>query len=150
MPWTRICGVAEIGEHDAKSFSVTGTQVLVLRLGDQYLAIPPVCVYAPRFLSGAGFDACFDGNAPKCNQHLEGGAGPEDEQSGISEAPILRYATKVADGQLYIDLQTKQLSDYERITCSPIVESGQVQGLRFSLWSKNEDEHKDVVYGRPA
>jgi len=150
MPWMRICGASEVEEHHARSFCVTGTEVLVLRLGDRYLAIPPVCAYAPQFLSGAGFEACFDGSAPKCNQHLQQCTGPDDEQFGISDAPILSYATKVSGGQLYIDLQTRQLSDYERITCSPIVESGQVQGLRFSLWSTSEDENKDVVYGRPA
>ncbi len=148
MSWTRVCAVDDVGEGRARSFEVRGTQVLLMRLGERYLAIPPVCVHAPKFLCGGGSEECFDGDAPRCNEHLAEQSGREGENVGISEAPIPAYATRIANGDVFLDLQSQKATEFERITCSPVLHAGEVQALRFSLWSKEGGEREAVVYGR--
>ena len=150
MPWTRICAVADLEESCARSFEVAGTEVLVLRIGERFLAIPPVCAYAPRFLCGRGSEECFDGDGPLCNVHLAQEGGREGESHGISDSPIPAYATRIANGDVFLDLQSRHLTEFERITCSPVLQGGEVQALRFSLWSKDGDRREAIVYGRQA
>ena len=150
MGWIRVCAVGDIGEGRARSFEVGGAQVLLMRLGERYLAIPPVCAHAPRFLCGGGSEECFDGDGPLCNVHLAERGGREGEGRGISDAPIPAYATRIANGSVFLDPQSQHLTEFERITCSPVVHAGEVHALRFSLWSKDGERREAVAYGTQA
>jgi nitrite reductase/ring-hydroxylating ferredoxin subunit len=145
MPWTKLCAVADIGARDAAAFSFAGEEILLLRSGGRYLVLATVCPHVPRFLAHGDVSECVEAGVPKCNRHR--GVGGAPITLGICDEPILAYACRETDGALYVDLERREVSPYQRITCSPVLESGKLAALQFNLWL--DGEHKQTIYGAP-
>ncbi len=145
MALTRVCAVSELGGRAAAAFSVEGRDVLLLRTGGRYLALAPMCPHVPRFVASGDRSECVEAGVPKCNRHAAehaGGAVP-----GIRDEPILLYQCREIEGSVFVDVERRELAPYQRITCSPVLERGDVAALEFNLWL--DGEHKESVRAEP-
>lgn len=148
MTWKKLCAVSDVAEDGATAVNLDGIDLLVMRRRGRYLVVPPLCPYMARTLSEGCFDECFDGDAPKCNQHLQRSLDEGGKRPGAAAVPILMYEARQADGVIYVDLRRRRLSEYQYISCSPIVERGGTRALKVNLWSGEQSERKESVYGR--
>lgn len=147
MTWKKLCTIGDIANNSAAVVDVDGVDVLVVRRQGRYLAVPPLCPYMAQALSEGCFDECFDGDAPRCNKHLQQSLAKGGNCPGVAEAPILMYESREIAGAIYVDLQKQRLSEYQHISCSPVVERGGTRALKFNLWSGQQGELKESVYG---
>ena len=146
MPWTKVCAADDIAAGGAGVFAVEGVSVLMIRARDGYMAFSPVCPHVPQFLVHGDVSGCFDAGVAQCNRHLEEAG--KDASPGMCDAPIFMYPAMEADDGIYVDIGKRELSRYQRITCSPVLEGARLSGLRFSLWL--DGEHRESIYARPA
>lgn len=145
MPWIKLCD-AELSVGRAASYTVEGTNLLVMHCKDGYHVLTPVCPHVPRFLVQEDTSECVDAGVPKCNRHI----GPDGRPAslGICDEPVFAYASKEAAGSVYVDLGKRRLAPYQRITCSPVLKDGAILALQFSLW--RDGEHKESIYAGSA
>jgi len=148
--WIRLCPSADIAEGSATVLCAGGVEMLVIRRQGHCLAVPPVCAHMADALAKGQFTGCFDGNAPKCNQHLAGARADveNDESPGMVQSPVLQYETKEVSGVLYVNPARQRLSDLQYVTCSPLGRPDGDPVLRINLWSSEEGESVESVSGR--
>lgn len=102
MTWTKLCDLSAIPATSLTPFVVDGIGVLLVKGEHTSLVIPPSCPHMASPLA----DGFFDGSVLTCSKHLwqfaidDGG-----RATGIAEADLLTYETKVDDGILYVRLE---------------------------------------------
>lgn len=149
MAWIRLCASGEIAEGSATVLTAGGVEMLVIRLGGQFLAVPPLCAYMAGALTAGAFAECLEGNTLKCNRHLAGARAEDEECPGTARYPILKYETKEVAGVLYTDPAHRRLSDLQYLSCSPIARPDGSAALRINLWCSEDGEGVESVCGRP-
>lgn len=109
MGWKKICNLDEAPENGMATFTVDGTEVLLVKGSDRYLVIPPLCPHMATPLC-AGF---FDGCVLTCNKHLWQWSIEDGQPMGIAEAPLLMYETKEADGAICANLDKELVYQHQ-------------------------------------
>lgn len=146
--WAKLCGTDEMPDHTMTMFNVNGIDIVLIKVGGSYLAIPPLCPHMREPLLYGCFDSCFDASIPRCNRVLRQSLSESAKPAGIADAPLLAYETKVDAGSVYVNLARQlPLDDYQHITCSPKIEPDGLKALVVNLWRQGFSNEKDVVHG---
>src|SRR3989442_10916005 len=99
--WTRVCRTDDVPANGMKEFPVDGTNVLVVNLGDGFVAFQALCPHEAVPLA----DGVCDGSVLTCLEHLwqfdvRTGAPMGDAQEGLKTYPL-----KEERGDLYVGLE---------------------------------------------
>ena len=99
--WRRVCRTEEVPAGGMKEFSVEGTSVLILHLGDAYVAWQAMCPHEAIPLA----EGICDGSVLTCLEHMwqfdarSGAPVGDDAEKGLSGYPL-----KEERGELYVEL----------------------------------------------
>ncbi len=111
MSFERVCARSEVPEDGALRVELPDVDVAIVDFDGQLYAIEDVCSHAEVALSDGEVEE-FDG-APTIECALHGSVfdldtGEPDALPAVKPIPV--YATKVADGKIYVDVD-QQLND---------------------------------------
>ena len=105
---TDVCDFDELADGSATKFSVDGTDVAVVRIGDAVYAVDDICSHANVSLSDGGEVWCdeLELECPKHGSafHLETGA----PNTLPATQPIVVHEASVVDGRIHVTLNGSQ------------------------------------------
>ena len=110
LKWTRVCSRDEIAAQSMKRFSVDGVEVMVANLGDCLRAFPPVCPHMAEPLDVSGR---LEGDKLTCTKHIWQWNLRTGELLGAAERPVLTYALKEQDGDVFVGIDEAIVYEYE-------------------------------------
>ncbi|MBI3068588.1 MAG: Rieske 2Fe-2S domain-containing protein [Betaproteobacteria bacterium] len=146
--WAKLCGTGEVPDNTMAMFTVNGVDIVLIKAGGGYLALPPLCPHMKEPLLHGCFDGCFDASVPKCNRVLRQSLSETGKPRGIADAPLFVYETRVDSGSVYVNLARQlPLYGYQHITCSPEIGPDGVKALIVNLWRQGYSNEKDVACG---
>ena len=119
MNWKRACAVADVATDALKRFEVDGVTLLIVRVGDECRAMPPVCPHMEEPLVVSGI---CQGGTLTCSKHLwQWDLLTGKEQGDVAERPLLLYETRVdgddvmvrIDEELHYDFEEEEDDDFQ-------------------------------------
>jgi nitrite reductase/ring-hydroxylating ferredoxin subunit/(2Fe-2S) ferredoxin len=98
--WTRVCRSDEVPVNGMKEFPVNGTQVLVVRLADGFVACQALCPHEAVPLE----QGVCDGATLTCLEHLWQFDLRTGAPMGDAQEPLMTYPAKEERGEVYVTL----------------------------------------------
>jgi toluene monooxygenase system ferredoxin subunit len=110
MTWKRICEVGDIAENSVQQFDADGVPILVVKYGDAFRAIPPVCPHMEEPLAESGIVArCI----LTCTKHLWAWDLRTLEMQGETEKPLKTYEVKLEHGSLFAKIDGELTYEFD-------------------------------------
>ena len=113
MAWKRVCSASDVAPGRLASFDVAGVTVVAANLGDDGFSVfPPVCPHMEEPLAQSGMCA---GPVLTCSKHLYQWDMRTGEAAGPAENELvlLRYESKVEDGNVLARIESELVYEYE-------------------------------------
>jgi toluene monooxygenase system ferredoxin subunit len=110
LGWQRLCSAQEVATGGLTGIEVQGVKVLVARVGDAFVAFPPLCPHMAEPLEISG--VCADGMLT-CTKHIWQWDLKSGEPRGEAEKPLLYYPVRLQDGDIWIDFGRELTYDYD-------------------------------------
>jgi toluene monooxygenase system ferredoxin subunit len=110
LAWQRLCSVAEVLDGRLLATEVHGVQILVTKVGDVFVAFPPLCPHMAEPLAVSGI--CADG-VLTCTKHIWQWELKTGAPTGEAEKPLLRYPLRLEGDTLWIDFERELTYEYE-------------------------------------
>jgi toluene monooxygenase system ferredoxin subunit len=110
LAWQRLCSVAEVANERLLPVEVQGVKILVTRIGDTFVAFPPLCPHMAEPLDVSGI--CADG-VLTCTKHIWQWELKTGAPMGEAEKPLLHYPLKLEGDALWIDFERELSYEYE-------------------------------------
>jgi toluene monooxygenase system ferredoxin subunit len=110
MTWKRICGIADVAENSVRQFDVDGVPVLLVKYGDAFRAVPPICPHMEEPLAESGVVArCI----LTCTKHLWAWDLRTLEMQGETEKPLKTYETKLENDSVFADIDGELTYEFD-------------------------------------
>ena len=110
MSWKPVCKAADIADDEIKLFQVDGIDIVVVNIGDRFVAIPPHCPHMEEPLVDSGL--CRDGTLT-CTKHLWQWNMRTGEAQGIAEKPLLLYEMKRQGDDVLVFIEEELTYEWE-------------------------------------
>jgi toluene monooxygenase system ferredoxin subunit len=110
VAWHRACCVDEVADNRLTKVSVDDIVVLVTRIGDSFIAIPPHCPHLAEPLEMSG--VCSEGILT-CTKHIWQWDLRTGSELGDAEKPLALYPTKRVGDEVWIDVEREFTYDYD-------------------------------------
>lgn len=104
MEWNQACRLDELDDGELLERNVQGTDVLLIRSGDQVFACPALCPHMEEPLAH-GF---CDGHVLTCAKHLWQWDVTSGAPVALAEMPLRMYRTRLRDGHVFVLLDEEQ------------------------------------------
>lgn len=110
MAWKKVCAAGDVATDSLRKFDVDGVPVLIVNVGGEYIAIPPLCPHMaePLELSGVCGDTMLT-----CTKHLWQWDIPSGREAGMAEKPLLLYPIERRGDELHVDIERELAYDYD-------------------------------------
>ncbi len=112
MAWKRVCAVSDIEPDSVQRFEVDGMALVVVSIGDDFRAMPPMCPHEEEALDESG--VCAKG-VLTCAEHLwqwrlDDGqpCGPEE-----NDRELILYPTKREGDDVLVSIEEERRYEYE-------------------------------------
>jgi toluene monooxygenase system ferredoxin subunit len=109
LGWQRLCSAQDVATGGLTGIEIQGVKVLVTRVGDAFVAFPPLCPHMAEPLEISG--VCADGMLT-CTKHIWQWELQSGEPRGEAEKPLLYYPVRLQDGDVWIDFERELTYDY--------------------------------------
>jgi toluene monooxygenase system ferredoxin subunit len=110
LVWQRLCSAQDVVSDKLTGVEVQGVKVLVTRVGDKFVAFPPLCPHMAEPLKMSGI--CSDGMLT-CTKHIWQWDLETGEPRGEAEKPLLCYPLRLQANELWIDFDHELTYEYE-------------------------------------
>jgi toluene monooxygenase system ferredoxin subunit len=110
LGWQRLCSAQEVATGGLTGIEIRGVKVLVTRVGDVFVAFPPLCPHMAEPLEISG--VCTDGMLT-CTKHIWQWDLQSGEPRGEAEKPLLCYPVRLQDGDVWIDFEGELTYGYD-------------------------------------
>jgi toluene monooxygenase system ferredoxin subunit len=110
LGWQRLCSAQEIASDRLTSVEIQGVKVLVTRVGDGFVAFPPLCPHMAEPLEISG--VCADGMLT-CTKHIWQWELESGEPRGDAEKPLLYYPVRLESDEIWIDFERELTYEYD-------------------------------------
>jgi len=110
MNWKRVCSVNDVAEKSLKKFDIDGVPVLIVNLGNEFRAYPPLCPHMEEPLEESGI---CEGNLLTCSKHLWQWDMRTGEMRGEAEKPLLLYEVKQENKDVLVNFEKELEYEYD-------------------------------------
>jgi toluene monooxygenase system ferredoxin subunit len=110
LGWQRLCSAQEIASGRLTGVEIQGAKVLVTRVGEGFVAFPPLCPHMAEPLEISG--VCADGMLT-CTKHIWQWDLETGEPRGDAEKPLLYYPTRLEGDEIWIDFARELTYEYD-------------------------------------
>jgi toluene monooxygenase system ferredoxin subunit len=110
LGWQRLCSADEVSSEHLTVVTIQGVRVLVTRVGDEFVAFPPLCPHMAEPLETSG--VCADGTLT-CTKHIWQWDLKTGAPMGEAERPLLYYPIRLEGSELFIDFERELAYDYD-------------------------------------
>lgn len=110
MSWKQVCKADELADSELKQFEVDGVTILLARLGEDFLAYPPLCPHQEEVLAVSG--VC-DGGTLTCTKHLWQWDMRTGEERGLAEKSLLMYEVRREGDDVLVLIEQELTYDYD-------------------------------------
>ena len=110
MSWKLVCKAGDLADSELKQFDVEGVAILLARLGEDFLAYPPLCPHQEEVLAVSG--VC-DGQRLTCTKHLWQWDMRSGEEIGLAEKPLLMYEVRRDGDDVMVRIEQELTYDYD-------------------------------------
>ena len=111
MTWKRVCGAGDVAANTLKLFDVDGVPILIVNLGEEFRAYPPLCPHMEEPLEQSGI---CEGSVLICSKHLWQWqmltGEPNDE---VTEKALLLYEIKREGDDVLVNVEQELSYDYD-------------------------------------
>lgn len=109
MDWKMVCRLDDVDEGRLVEFDVSGVDFLLVRAGNDVIAIPPLCPHMEQSLT-AGI---VDGETLTCPKHLWQWKIRTGEPIGLAEKPLQLYPVKIEGSGVFVSMNQEITYEYE-------------------------------------
>lgn len=109
MDWKMVCPIADIEEGKLVELTVAGVDILVVRAGNDIVAIPPLCPHMEQPLAAG----VVDGETLTCPKHLWQWDIRTGEPRGLAEKPLVFYPVKIEGNDMLVSVDREITYEYE-------------------------------------
>ena len=110
MNWKHVCDVGDVTVDSVKKFNIEGIDIVLINLGDEFRALPPLCPHMEEQLAESGVCA---GGTLTCTKHLWQWDLRTGEQQGPAEKPLLMYDVQLDDGKVMVSMDKELVYDFD-------------------------------------
>jgi len=110
MTWKHVCGVDDIEPDTVKKFDVDGINIVLINLGDEFRALPPMCPHMEEDLAESG--VCTGGMLT-CTKHLWQWDLRTGTRQDPAEKDVLMYDVRCEDGKVMVSISEELKYEFE-------------------------------------
>jgi toluene monooxygenase system ferredoxin subunit len=110
LGWQRLCSAQDVASGRLTGVEIQGAKVLVTRVGESFVAFPPLCPHMAEPLEISGI--CGDGMLT-CTKHIWQWDLATGEPRGDAEKPLLHYPLRLEGEDIWIDFERELTYEYE-------------------------------------
>lgn len=110
MTWKHVCNVSDVEADSLRKFDVDGINVVIVNLGDEFRAIPPMCPHMEEDLVESGVCAAA---TLTCTKHLWQWDLKSGTKQGPAEKDILMYDLKCEDDKVMVSIAEELTYEFD-------------------------------------